>query len=78
MFACMRIACGGEDIEKNMDERTRDGVLLPFEAIYSLVSKSVCVCLSPLELPHNMLVKNCSLNIICIENSVQRSAGPIM
>jgi hypothetical protein len=45
MFACMRIACGGEDIEKNIDERTRDGVLLPFEAIYSLVSKSVCVSL---------------------------------
>jgi hypothetical protein len=77
MFACMRIACGGEDIEKKYRRENERWCITPIRGYIQSRFKE-CVCLSPLELPHNMLVKNCSLNIICIENSAQRSAGPIM
>jgi hypothetical protein len=44
MFACMRIACGGEDIEKNIYEREREMVYYSHSRLYTVSFQRVCVC----------------------------------
>jgi hypothetical protein len=46
MFACMRIACGGEDIEKNIYEREREMVYYSHSRLYTVSFQRVCVSLS--------------------------------